>query len=62
MARAARGVGAVVAFLQRIVEVAHKLRGLFVGRVFGIELMLFVARNEKEVADVFVKIGKGKLE
>ena len=60
--RAARGVGAVFAFLQRIVQVAHELGGFLVRGVFGVELVLLVARDEKEVADVFVKIREGKFE
>ena len=62
MARAARGIGAVFAFLQRVMQVAHELRGFLVRRVFGVELVLSVARDEKEVADVLVKVREGELE
>lgn len=58
----AGGVGAVFAGFQRVVQVAHELGGFFVGGVFGVELVLPVARHEKEVADVLVQFGQRKLE
>jgi len=54
-------VAGVAAGFERVVEVAHQLRGFEVGGVFGIELVLGVAGNEGEVADVLVEVGQRKL-
>ena len=59
---AARGIGAVFAFLQGVVQLAHELRCFLVRGVFGIEFVLLVSRDEKEMSDVLVEVREGKLE
>ena len=42
-------------------EISHDPRGLEVGRIFGIELLLLVARDEGKGADVLVEFREGEI-
>ena len=46
--------------VEGIVQAGHDFRGLDVGGVFWVELLLLVAGDEGEAADVLVQIGEGE--
>ena len=53
-------VAGVAAGFQGVVQFAENFGGFDVDRVFFLERVLLVARNEREGVDVFVKIGERK--
>ncbi len=55
-------VAGIAARFQSVMHVAHELRGFEVGGVFGIEPVLGVAGDKREVADEFVEVGQREFD
>ncbi|MDR2675534.1 MAG: hypothetical protein LBC18_11930 [Opitutaceae bacterium] len=49
----------VAAVVKGVMKLAHEGGGLFVGRVFGVEFMLFITSDEGEVAGMIVEFREG---